>query len=117
MKICKDCGFSNLDGTNYCQGCGSYLNSKKAKNMQNKKRGNFGFLAGNGLKDVSIAPLAILGLEKMAQKDLDLQKLNKKSYVKVIPLENGDWYCPDCGEYNQPHSFHCKGCGREFGAS
>lgn len=66
---------------------------------------------------ISIVPLAVMGLEKKSQGDADLQKVSKRKYVKVIPLENGDRYCPDCGEYNQPHTFHCKSCGREFGAS
>lgn len=74
-------------------------------------------MAGNGFKEISIAPLAVMGLEKKSQTDVDLQRVSKRKYVKVIPLENGDWYCPDCGEYNQPHTFHCKSCGRDFGAS
>lgn len=112
MKKCKNCDFSNLDGTNYCQRCGNYLNGKTTM-----KKGNFDFWAGNGLKDVSIAPLAVMGLKKVAFNDKDLQKVTKKKYVKVIPLEDSSWYCPDCGEHNQPHTFVCKGCGRESGAS
>lgn len=112
MIKCKKCSFSNIDGTNYCQRCGNYLNSEK----KSKKR-NFSFLAGNNFKEISIAPLAIMGLTGIAKKDADLQKIHKRKYVKVFPLENGDWYCPDCGEYNQAYQFHCKGCGREFSAS
>lgn len=114
MKKCKKCNFPNLDGTNYCRKCGNYLNAKREKFI---RKGNFGFWAGNGWKETSIAPLAVMGLEKKSQTDADLQKISKKKHEKVIPLENGDWYCPDCGEYNQPHTFYCKSCGREFGAS
>lgn len=53
MKKCKKCNFPNLDGTNYCRKCGSYLNAKREKFI---RKGNFGFLAGNGWKETSIAP-------------------------------------------------------------
>ena len=38
----------------------------------------------------------------------------KKTLVKVIPLKDGRWYCPECGELNSRQSKICYGCGRDF---
>lgn len=35
-----------------------------------------------------------------------------KSNSIVIPLEDGSWYCPDSGHYNQKYSFLCADCGK-----
>ena len=32
--------------------------------------------------------------------------------TRVEMKENGDWYCPDCGERNGAGHMFCKGCGR-----
>ena len=37
-----------------------------------------------------------------------------RTLVKVSPMEDGRWYCPDCGELNGKSVLTCKGCGRDF---
>lgn len=108
MIICKKCEFENLEGTKYCQKCGSKLKeSAKLFDFKNTK-----FLAGAGAKGSSIAPLAMMSVTNGTS---DLGPVTSvKNVVKVLPLEDGRWYCPDCGELNPPHTFSCKGCGRDF---
>lgn len=37
-----------------------------------------------------------------------------KAPVKIIPKDDGSWYCPDCGQHNEKSRRVCKGCGRDF---
>ena len=100
---CKKCGFENLDGTRYCQRCG------QAQKVKAPLFGdNVGFIAGAGSKGTSIAPLVAV------QSSGKTQEGNKVgARVKVNPMEDGRWYCPDCGEVNEKISKICKGCGRD----
>ncbi len=108
MTTCKKCNASNMPGTKYCQRCGSKLKeTAKLFDWKNTK-----FLAGAGNKGPSIAPLAMMSVAN-GTKDLG-PVTTVKNLVKVNPLEDGRWYCPDCGELNAKHSFVCKGCGRDF---
>lgn len=109
MIICKNCGVENLDGTRFCQGCGRPL--IPARHLF--KNGNFKFLAGAGTKGSSIAPLVALSTERQA-KELGGVLPRRKHMVKVVPLQNGSWYCPDCGQLNLPHALFCNSCGRDF---
>ena len=34
--------------------------------------------------------------------------------TRVEMKEDGNWYCPDCGERNTAGHMSCKGCGRYF---
>ena len=105
---CKKCGTENLDGTKYCQNCGNEL---KLKNSS-LPWGNAKALAGLGHKGSSIAPLGAISIEKQAE---ELGGIIKKNHlVKVCPLPDGTWYCPDCGERNKTHAAFCKGCGRDY---
>lgn len=103
-NICKNCGFENLEGTNYCQKCGKKLSKSFIKQL------NFGSVSGAGAKGVSIAPIVSKTIESQA----DEIKVKKKQRVKVIPLKDGSWYCPDCGQLNKSHSLYCKSCGRDI---
>jgi predicted amidophosphoribosyltransferase len=104
--LCKNCGFENLEGTNYCQKCGKKLivKNKFIKSL------DFGSVSGTGAKGVSVAPLAAKAISNEAGKI----KQNKNKIVKVIPLKDGSWHCPDCGQLNKPYSLYCKGCGRDI---
>lgn len=104
---CKKCRFHNLEGTTYCQNCGSLLKSKRG----------FSLLAGGMFASItrrgaSLAPLTAIAVENQSQ-SMAQKARHAKPLVKVIPLKNGSWYCPDCGQRNISHSI-CHGCGREF---
>ena len=106
--ICKKCNFENYDGTKYCQKCGGSIPRKKPLfSFENGK-----FLAGWGGKGIITAPLIGMAVEGHANRYRD-DKVHI-STVPVIPLENGDWYCPECGQYNLKKDIFCKGCGRDI---
>lgn len=105
---CKNCGVQNLDGTNYCQNCGSKLKLKSSGSTW----GNFKIFAGLGHKGSSIAPLAAMSIENQG-KSMG-EAVVHRNLVKVCPLRNGQWYRPDCGELNEKYTSFCKSCGRDF---
>lgn len=105
---CKYCEFENLDGTNYCQRCGKKLTRSLGHSKWKKQK----YLAGNGTRGSSLAPLGGIAIENQAKSLGGI--LTHKHLVKVSPLENGSWYCPDCGELNAKYSRFCKGCGRDY---
>ena len=105
---CKHCEFDNLDGTKYCQRCGKKLSNHLIDSKWNKTK----YLAGTGHKGSSLAPLGGMAIENQAKSLGGI--ITHKHLTKVCPLEDGSWYCPDCGEPNPKHSTFCKGCGRDY---
>ena len=103
--VCKKCGFENLPGTQFCQHCGSKMSLKFTDKIASS-------LAGTGQRGSSLAPLGAMAIE--AQTEELGKTAAPPKLVPVIPLENGDWYCPDCGEYNPKYSLFCKNCGRDY---
>ena len=101
MVLCEKCSFENYDGTKFCQKCGEKLSYKKSI-KKFLKNANLNGLAGMGMKGVSLAPLA--------GKNTTIKKSN---HVKTVALEDGSWYCPDCGKHNSPFTSFCSGCGRD----
>lgn len=71
---------------------------------------NTKYAAGAGQKGTSLAPLGAMAIEEQA-KELG-PVTTHKSFVKVCPMVDGTWYCPDCGELNKKGSNFCKGCER-----
>lgn len=109
MNTCKKCCTTNEAGVKYCQQCGSEIVMKKSF----FKIENFKLWAGFNVKGGSIAPLACMGIEKQAEKELG--KVSTIPHLThVRPKEDGSWFCPDCGELNPAHARNCKGCGRDF---
>ena len=106
---CKNCGFLNLKGTNYCQRCGKDI--KKPRFFLDLKTG--GMVAGISNKCFSLAPVVSVNIEDQIENKV-IKPIKKEHFVRVVPLENGDWYCPNCGEFNKKHNKICIGCGREF---
>lgn len=104
MILCRKCKFENHDGTKFCQNCGAELSYKKSLNLKG--------IAGMGMKGVSAAPLAARTVEGQANQ-LKNQSAKNKIHVKTLPLEDGSWYCPDCGEHNKASAYFCSGCGRD----
>lgn len=105
MVKCKKCSFENYDGTKFCQGCGEKLPRKGAL--------NFNGVAGNGMKGASIAPLAAMSAEKSGRQEFAASGSKSSQRVKTVPLRDGSWFCPDCGEHNKPSQMFCNGCGRD----
>ena len=110
MIRCKKCKEQNLEGTSYCQNCGSYI-KKQASFFKGL---DFNFLAGNGMKHNSIAPIAIMNIKKQPLNELGENIERSKQLIKVTPKPDASWYCPDCGHHNQPYGRSCTSCGREF---
>lgn len=109
MIECKACGYFNLPDTRYCQKCGQYLESKRKKSFFHNLR--WGNVAGLGSKGISIAPLTLTLMENNHTFTEKSESKNKSNSI-VIPFEDGSWYCPDCGHYNQKYSFLCADCGK-----
>lgn len=108
MTLRKKCNYNNIFGTKYCQRCGSFL--KESSTIFQWK--NTGLLSGTGHKGSSLAPLGAMAISNQSH---DLGPVTEtKNLVKVQPLDSGHWYCPECGEYNLPHTYLCKGCGRDY---
>ena len=105
---CKHCGFKNAEGSRFCQGCGAALDQKKRA----IKGENLKFAAGTGLKDSSLAPLIAMNIEKDAAQYKKASA--QKASVKIVPKDDGSWYCPDCGQHNAKGRRVCKGCGRDY---
>lgn len=106
---CRICGMENLDGTHYCQTCGSRLKQKAFGGIPWKNAKAF---AGLGHKGPSIAPLGAMAIESQS-KELG-EVTARKTLVKVCPRKDGTWYCPDCGELNGQYKNFCKNCGRDY---
>lgn len=107
MIECRACGYFNLPDTRYCQRCGKHLTLKKSF-FQNLRLGG---LAGMGGRGVSIAPLT-LTLKENNNSFTERSVKKRKSSSVVVPLEDGSWYCPDCGHYNQKYTLSCPDCGK-----
>lgn len=106
---CKNCNSENQEGTKYCQRCGQPLEPKQPSLFSWKSSKVY---AGLGQKGSSLAPLGAMAIEKSAS---EMGGVTQRSdLVKTQPLEDGSWYCPDCGTKNAPYTMFCKGCGRDF---
>lgn len=106
---CKTCGTENLDGTHYCQNCGSKLKQKIPGGFPWK---NAKAYAGLGHKGPSIAPLGAMAIENQSKEFAKTD--THTNLVKVCPRQDGTWYCPDCGELNEQYKNFCKNCGRDY---
>lgn len=107
MPECKNCHFDNYQGTKYCQRCGNFIQDK----INLFDGDNLMFIAGTSAKDVSIAPIAAMTIENQIRQE-DMEHV-VQSTVRVVPLADGTWFCPDCGEHNLIHDMFCKGCGKD----
>lgn len=69
------------------------------------------YLAGAGTRGSSLAPLGSMAIEKQA-KELGGKRKTSFPKISVVPLMDGSWFCPLCGDKNNNKDF-CKGCGFE----
>ena len=82
--ICNSCGCYNLPNTCYCQKCGNYIATQRKPSFFEGLR--LEGIAGMGGRGISIAP--------------------------ATSIDDGSWYCPDCGHYNRKHVIICPDCGK-----
>lgn len=109
---CGKCSFENLEHTAYCQRCGTKLRQKKTLGRLLKSL-DLKDIAGAGAKGVSAAPMAGRVIEDQA-KEVSVPGGMPAKKAKVLPLDDGSWFCPDCGEHNRTGTAFCKGCGRSI---
>lgn len=113
-KRCKACHHENQGTAQFCTECGAQLDDEE------KKRGSFlehgfapdpnanmqfsrGFNPSAVIDSVSLERTMTEGIQGGDHKTVD---------TRVEMNEDGDWYCPDCGERNLSGHMSCKGCGR-----
>lgn len=108
---CEKCGFHNLEHTAYFQRCGARLRQKRTLGRLLKSL-DLKDIAGAGTKGVSAAPMAGRVIEDQAKAVFVSGGARAKKKAKVLPLDDGSWFCPDCGEHNRIGAAVCKGCGR-----
>lgn len=109
MIQCKKCKFENYDKTRYCQQCGEALHKSHSLKVLVKSF-NIGSIAGIGAKGVSIAPISAMKNEQAKRPISSENSRNDK--IQVIPLKDGTWFCPYCGNHNQQYELFCKNCGK-----
>lgn len=107
MIKCVHCGFRNLKGTTFCQHCGSRLRKRFSLFKLSSSQG--GTAASMANPQMGLAALTGIQIDKSVPKPTQRHRL-----VKVLPLEDGRWYCPDCGYLNQHLDSYCGNCGRGF---
>lgn len=107
--ICNACGCYNLPNTCYCQKCGNYIATQRKPSFFEGLR--LEGIAGMGGRGISIAPATSIIMEK-GHKFVGESVSGRKSGSIVVPLDDGSWYCPDCGHYNRKHVIICPDCGK-----
>ena len=108
-KICKNCNYKNKEYNKYCQQCGNHLQGDKFSFQKLVSSFDFGNVAGAGMKGTSIAPLTSLG-----QKERKLAGKPNQEVIKRLILEDGKWFCPQCGQKNIQYDFQCTNCGSVY---
>lgn len=113
-KRCKACYHENQENAHFCTECGAQL--------EEEERGGGSFLthsfAANPNNNMQYArgfnPSALMDSTLLENTMADAGDLMEHKTVdtRVEMKENGDWYCPDCGEKNGSGHMNCKGCGR-----
>lgn len=113
-KRCKACHHENQENAHFCTECGAQL--------EEEEKGSGSFLthsfAANPNNNMQYArgfnPSALVDSEllehTMTEDGIGMEQ--KTIDTRVEKKENGDWYCPDCGEENTSGHMCCKGCGR-----
>lgn len=109
-NVCKKCSFENESAARFCQGCGAMLPKKRsAKEFLDSL--DLKDIAGIGTKDLSMAPMAGRVIEDQG-KEVMQPGARQANKARVVPLPDGKWFCPDCGELNKVESRSCYSCGR-----
>lgn len=113
---CRNCEQWNEDNANFCSHCGSELHKETVVSAPivppvtaySIPTSGVRYFQGIGNYALQNAVQIIRDSEKPAGSAYK----GCKNHAKVQPLRNGDWFCPDCGEFNSHNEFSCRGCGR-----
>lgn len=114
--ICKHCNNWNEDEAKFCCRCGSQLHRKAVVSTPVSIS-----VTATGIPTSGVRFFQNMGnpyLQKAANiiRNSEIQQTgiyqNYTTHAKTHPLNNGDWFCPDCGELNSHNKTSCKGCGR-----
>lgn len=113
---CKNCNHKNSNEANFCYYCGAQLHRNTLVSAP----------VGNTVTAYSAPTSGIRyfqGIGNSILQNANIMLRNKESFnnkgyrnystgAKVHPLENGEWFCPDCGEKNNVYERSCRGCGK-----
>lgn len=101
---CSFCRFKNAKGTHFCQRCRKALRGRR---FLSSTQG--GVIASMANPALGLATFVGMQIDQTSKSTVRRQRS-----VKVSPLKDGRWYCPDCGCLNRKFDIYCSGCGREF---
>ncbi len=112
---CKTCNYPNYDNANFCCRCGAPLykdtvvSSPVGKTVTAYSIPTSGIRAFQGIGNYALQR-AVLEVRNRGKNHQKLKEYT--TYAKVQPMENGEWFCPDCGELNNHNDRSCRGCGK-----
>lgn len=95
---CGKCGFSNSEGSRYCQQCGTRLFVRRV-NIAREHVSETRTIEGVRAQGVAITPLA------MKHRNTSGRIMPR---ISITPHEDGTWFCPLCGDKNSEEI--CKNC-------
>lgn len=115
--VCENCHHWNEKSASFCMGCGAALKSKEplkqrwidhplAQGLPPDPNANMQLSRGFNPAAVVNAQMTERGTVSPSEQD------GVRVHAKVERKEQGDWYCPDCGEWNANGRVCCRGCGR-----
>ena len=113
-KRCKACHHENQGNAHFCTECGAQLDEEEKKAASFLEH-SFASNPNNNMQYArGFNPSALTDslLVENTMTDDGAGAKHSVADTKVEMKENGDWYCPDCGERNGAGHMSCKGCGR-----
>lgn len=114
--ICTNCKHENYNDSNFCYYCGSELrkntlvSSPVGDTVTAYSIPTSGVRFYQGIGNAILQGASVLMRNKESMTDTKYR--NYHTNARVHPLENGDWFCPDCGEKNHSNDRSCRGCGK-----
>lgn len=113
---CNSCNYPNNDNANFCCRCGAelYNDTLVSESIGNTATAfsipTAGVRAFSGVNGNYALQTAAMAVRNSVKEHETLREYTTN--VKVQPMENGDWFCPDCGELNNHNDRSCRGCGK-----
>lgn len=114
---CGRCGHPNPAPVRYCQKCGGPI--KASFSLFESLQGDGGVvLAGFASSAIGPGPPVVgkLSINREAEalrKEYAATKAGSGPGSLILPLEDGGWYCPNCGCRNHSGR-HCRSCDMDF---
>ena len=113
-KVCRKCHHENQETAHFCTECGAQLEEGEKKRRSFLEHGFAPDPNANMQLSRGFNPSAVVdsvSLEKTMVEDSGGGQ-HRTVDTRVEMKEDGNWYCPDCGERNTAGHMSCKGCGR-----